>query len=85
MKKPALVVPQMVDVYAVLIDSPVLLTMSRVTSDLNTMGVSVAPHINPFQVYTFQIERQNNGLRTSSYYRVWSLPQSQKGTQAEKL
>jgi hypothetical protein len=84
MKKPALVVPQMVDVYAVLIDSPVLLTRSRVTSDLNTLGVNVATHINPFQVYTFQIERQNNRLRTSRY-RVWSLPQPQKGTQAEKL
>ncbi|KAL8576382.1 hypothetical protein ACOMHN_048949 [Nucella lapillus] len=47
------VVPQAVDVYAVLIDSEHLESMSRVTSDRNTLGVSVAPHINPFQTQTF--------------------------------
>ncbi|XP_076467919.1 uncharacterized protein LOC143298817 isoform X2 [Babylonia areolata] len=46
-------IPQTVDVYAVLISSQQLQDMSCVTSDHNTLGVSIAPHINPFQTRTF--------------------------------
>lgn len=46
-----IVIPQIVDIYAVLIESSQLLSMSRLTSSAQVLGYNIAEHINDFQVY----------------------------------